>query len=65
MITVRRNIKDWKDLVLCSLYLGHGPNKPEIDTDTVWKMSTLVEFTKTRNSPLIMGEDSNGHHVLW
>ena len=64
MITVRCNIKG-KDVVFCSLYLGHEPNKPEIDSDTVGKMSKLVEFTKNRNLPLIMGADSNGHHVMW
>ena len=42
MITVRCNITD---VVLCSPYLGHEPNKPEIGTDTVRKMSKLVEFT--------------------
>ena len=64
MITVRCHIKDRKDVVHCSLYLGHEPNKPEIDSGTVGKMSKLVEFTKTRNLLLIMGADSNGHHVL-
>ena len=64
-MTIRCNLKSRSDVILCSLYMGHEPNKPEIDMTVVDKMSKLVEFTKTKNLPLIMGADSNGHHVLW
>ena len=65
MITIRCNLKNRKDTILCSIYMGHEPNKPEIDLNTVEKMSKLVDFTKSKNIPLIMGADSNGHHILW
>ena len=65
MITVKCNLKNRSDVLLCSLYMGHEPNKPEICLNTVEKMSKLVEFSKTKNIPLIMGADSNGHHTLW
>ena len=65
MITVRCNIKKRKDIIFCSLYMGHEPNKPEVDIDTVDKMSKLVAFSKTKNLALVMGADSNGHHILW
>ncbi|KAL5261546.1 hypothetical protein ACHWQZ_G007304 [Mnemiopsis leidyi] len=65
MITVRCNLKNRKDVVLCSIYMGHEPNNPEIDHDTVIKMANLVNFTKNKDLPLVMGADSNGHHMLW
>ena len=65
MVSVRCNLKNRSDTIFCSLYMGHEPNKPEIEPDTVKKMANLVEFTKKKNLPLVMGADSNGHHQLW
>ena len=65
MITVKCNMKKQRDIMFCSLYMGHEPIKPEIDFDTVDKMSKLIAFSKTKNLALVMGADSNGHHVLW
>jgi hypothetical protein len=38
MIAVRCNLRGQNDAILCSLYLGHEPNKPEIE------LSTLIKF---------------------
>ena len=65
MISVRCNLRNRSDTIFCSLYMGHEPNKPEIEPDTVKKMANLVEYTKKKNLPLVMGADSNGHHQLW
>ena len=40
-------------------------NNQDIDPDSLNKFSKLVEYTNAKNIPLIMGTDSNGHHILW
>ncbi|XP_063681907.1 uncharacterized protein LOC134816842 [Bolinopsis microptera] len=45
--------------------MGHEPNKPEIEPNTLERLTKLVEFTKKKDLPLVMGADSNGHHILW
>ena len=65
MITIRCNLKGHKDALLCSLYLGHLPNKPEIDLITLTKFKELVKYSNDKNLALIMGADSNGHHASY
>lgn len=65
MITIKCNLKNRKNVLLCSMYLAHEPNKPEIDPDTLKKLTDLTEYAKNSKVPLIIGADSNGHHNLW
>ena len=42
MISVRCNLKNRKDVILCSIYMGHKPNRPEIEPTTLLKFAKLV-----------------------
>ena len=65
MIAVRCNLRGQNDAILCSLYLRHEPNKPEIELSTLIKFKELAKFSNERKLALIIGADSNGHHILW
>jgi hypothetical protein len=47
MISVRCNLKNRKDVILRSIYMGHEPNRPEIEPTTLLKFAKLVDFSKT------------------
>lgn len=51
--------------ILCSVYMAHEPNKPDIDPEVVTKLENLVLHAKNNNTNLIVGIDCNGHHKLW
>ena len=65
IITVKSNIHTKKGIMWCSFYMALENNNQDIDPDSLNKFSKLVEYTNAKNIPLIMGTDSNGHHILW
>ena len=65
LISVKTNIKTKKGVIFTSIYMAMEKNVQQIELSTLTKFKELTIYANNHNIPLIMGSDSNGHHIMW
>jgi hypothetical protein len=60
MIKYTRDAEE-RNLICCSLYLPYNSLSPSLSN----KLKGIVSFSQEKEISIIIGCDSNSHHVIW